>query len=1016
MSAGLKDAGQFDAPPEPQDIIDALVAHHVLVERPGTAANLFYAFQHQQFREWFASFHVEALMADAEAAPSPGTMQPLAELLNWPDWTEPILFAIERLSRASPEGARAVGHAICRATAIDPMLGAAMICSAAVETWPLIAETVLRFGNTWYQTDERGRAFRFMVGTGRPEFADQVWETIQSADGYDRAATFDYGWFSPSVLGQNGRLEYAKLPADRRRSLLWDLVHYGSQEGVEFALDACRGEPSAEVVESVMEMFDFDGAGPELAALLKNATPDVWQLLAHRRSLVDAASDFRGRLIEEKKKLATAATGGKKLHFLLELSEQGEYDNPEELIALALKVEAWDFHTENSIFARLAELDADRLSCSIVERLLSGNALPNAAGRFVGIAAPDQQQKLQDLALGVCAGPGRAKEIAARALDTDTASSLLRDLFAVLDDIAAAGRAASSNLLKRYNAITDALYLVQPSVLISILLASDPRNPRHIAASADLIFRWRSNDRDAGALPVDDATVDKLSQAVAQWVGIAIANPATQRQEMANLATAIKRLASPSLLLPLFRLLDADLERWRQERAEVDQQRREGRMTNMINVGYTSIYRQAIEAFHGDAVRDMLLVYMGNPAFQVDAAFALRQYGTAARIPSPAEDVGRPKYEQVLPARRRHSQEQRKASNVAAVLLDSIDALLATGRPEDFGRAIGIGTAAAQMDYGDRVGSIMAVLAAAGPMASRFGLLSVLVFAGELIPAGYVQHGFDEALAAYLAQKWHGQNEWWPIERWIELMVFTDEPQRIVDCRARLPKDLRAPYHFDRIAYALGHIEPAASLRTLIALAEHVPALADHHDYIEAFVSNGSAEAAHHLLSLVCNSKLAFDMSEALSTLLNKHTAIRHELARRIAAEPALAASPVIARILPALIDQQDFLDLYRAWDPRGGDAASHLLEQAIGNLAIKDRPIEGTSSFEREPSDLAVLRAELFGVYVKDPARAPFAAKLLQIIDRERDTYGRPPSEPRHPNLASGAPWPKVAELVILQ
>ncbi len=77
-----------------------------------------------------------------------------------------------------------------------------------------------------------------MVGSGRAEFSATVWETIKSKDGYDRTANFDFGWFALSVLGPDAFDEYTKLPDDRRYSLLWDLMRYGGQEGIDFALGA----------------------------------------------------------------------------------------------------------------------------------------------------------------------------------------------------------------------------------------------------------------------------------------------------------------------------------------------------------------------------------------------------------------------------------------------------------------------------------------------------------------------------------------------------------------------------------------------------------------------------------------------------------------------------------------------------------------------------------------------------------------------------------------------------------
>jgi hypothetical protein len=189
-------------------------------------------------------------------------------------------------------------------------------------------------------------------------------------------------------------------------------------------------------------------------------------------------------------------------------------------------------------------------------------------------------------------------------------------------------------------------------------------------------------------------------------------------------------------------------------------------------------------------------------------------------------------------------------SAVAGVVLDRIGALLQTGQQYDLSRAVGMATAAAQMDYGNRGATLRAVLSAPAPIASRHGLLTVLIFAGEIIPVAFSQQGFDDALAKYVAQQWHGQNEWWVIEQWLELMAFSDSPEAIIPCVERLPNEFKRVHNFDRIVYALGHIDPVQSLKTLTGLAGQVTGLAETHDYISAIAKIGSADAARHLTSL----------------------------------------------------------------------------------------------------------------------------------------------------------------------
>jgi hypothetical protein len=131
---------------------------------------------------------------------------------------------------------------------------------------------------------------------------------------------------------------------------------------------------------------------------------------------------------------------------------------------------------------------------------------------------------------------------------------------------------------------------------------------------------------------------------------------------------------------------------------------------------------------------------------------------------------------------------------------------------------------------------------------------------------------------------------------------------------------------------------------------------------------------------------------------------------KRVTGDKQKALAPIHARVLAEIIDQQDVLSLLPHCDPRGNDPISQALQNAIGELAIIHRAIEGTNSYELEPADLSWLRSELFRVYLKKESLAGFAAKLLGTIDRQRDMHGRPPSEPRHPDVGSGVPWPPAA------
>jgi hypothetical protein len=67
------------------------------------------------------------------------------------------------------------------------------------------------------------------------------------------------------------------------------------------------------------------------------------------------------------------------------------------------------------------------------------------------------------------------------------------------------------------------------------------------------------------------------------------------------------------------------------------------------------------------------------------------------------------------------------------------------------------------------------------------------------------------------------------------------------------------------------------------------------------------------------------------------------------------------------------------------------------------------TNAFSIVPVSAAELRRKLLAA-TSDGSAHDLAARTLTAIDEIRDEYGRAIDEPRHPDLASGRPWPILA------
>jgi hypothetical protein len=70
-------------------------------------------------------------------------------------------------------------------------------------------------------------------------------------------------------------------------------------------------------------------------------------------------------------------------------------------------------------------------------------------------------------------------------------------------------------------------------------------------------------------------------------------------------------------------------------------------------------------------------------------------------------------------------------------------------------------------------------------------------------------------------------------------------------------------------------------------------------------------------------------------------------------------------------------------------------------------RPAENwKGAYDIVPIPAVGLRRKLLAMRT-DGRPSDAAARCLNVIDEIRDEYGAPETEPRHPDLKSGKPWP---------
>src|SRR5450759_82589 len=98
------------------------------------------------------------------------------------------------------------------------------------------------------------RAVRFMITTGRPEFSEQVWPLISSADNQVHLeALCAAGRFRPSLLGDQRKQRLRALPDAVRKNVLHEIASNSGFDGMELATELAEADPVAEVVIAVVQ-------------------------------------------------------------------------------------------------------------------------------------------------------------------------------------------------------------------------------------------------------------------------------------------------------------------------------------------------------------------------------------------------------------------------------------------------------------------------------------------------------------------------------------------------------------------------------------------------------------------------------------------------------------------------------------------------------------------------------------------------------------------------------------------
>lgn len=1005
--------GQIATPPQPNVVLDLLVNHHALVRASGVEPTI--SFQHQQFQEWFASFEAEWLMLASATGDEAASAQLRSEVLNLPSWEEAILFACERMSRRDDLGRNAVAQAIIQTLTIDPMLAAEMIFRSTEQVWVRVKDTAVEFATRWHQPDHVDRAARFMITTGRPEFAEQIWALINNPDNQVHLrATRAARRFRPSVLGPNAATRLAALPEKLRGDIASEIILNGSTDGIEFVGNFAGTEANPAVLAEIIEALHFRRADRWVRELLASAPNEAWSILARRSYGAELAGDeAAARLASERIKELAANPDPLREISLMVHGELGEPSNA--VIAEKIAAPTFDPRAEHaaSTIYRAYEVRPDAVVAGLLARLEAGFQLPYGCADLLENVALIDKGPLPDAVLSE-GSPKQVAKAASKVIGPVTIGRLIQKLVVAYEALDRSSRRSYDE----YHHVKDLIQGTRPRPFVEVLLQNAATSdPQKIALFADLLA-GHGKDYERGPLDIDDERLTALVGVVSRWGESLLADQSTTRHQLAEVARAVERLAHPDLVEILTRLLKEDLSRWNIAKRELHEALFKGSGgSSDARHSYVLQYGRAFAAIGNLAVVEAMQGLLRDPDFGVQAAVVLKQIWHKERGDEKPKGFGAtwPDYSVVAAQRAARQQGEIESSALSESIFVVVEELAQASDEAAHRRALELASIAFSMSYRDKDELIATLLDLPLSLVSKRHLLLTLVSAGEVLSADFLLKGLRAFLGEAKTKAWLLDDRS-DLSEWLELLAFSDRPLALLDGMDLLDDTHRGPWRFRRLISALAYA-PEEAEHLLLGLVAKDARFATEYEWVQAFLKKESESAVRALLDCIQDGTLPhrrggidwWHLSQHLAKLALKNTGVRRELETRYSQGSRGPALGVIESALIEIADRSIVMLLVRGYAAAGrrfdGD-----LRRTLEHVVTGRQTVEGwQGAYEIVPAPATELRKDLFGLLSGPVNEAALARDCLTCIDKLRDEHGRPDLEPRHPDIGSGQPWPLV-------
>lgn len=264
------------------------------------------------------------------------------------------------------------------------------------------------------------------------------------------------------------------------------------------------------------------------------------------------------------------------------------------------------------------------------------------------------------------------------------------------------------------------------------------------------------------------------------------------------------------------------------------------------------------------------------------------------------------------------------------------------------------------------------------------------------------------------------------MKRSLCVFAVANDPIRAVRRIGELARKHLPVHEMRDVVVALGYSQSLEATKYLIDLAQdRLMYKKLGYKLFESIAYSHLPEAAQALLSTI-DPKIAQPkmeiptdyfaretLSQAIADLCRQHKEIETTVFELCNERLADSQREIIANVIEKLSTSDAIIAGLKLISDKSKNPKSYPLRRAIEHLLVKQVPVPWhMGAYELEPQEDKEIRYRLFDMAIDDRRRCRTAFELLGFIHKLRFEYGKPPTEPRHPNLQRGKPWP-LLELI---